>query len=173
MFPLDEEEVLGAVGFLEFCLAVDRRVILAEDAPDELLVFGCDVLERQLGFYLLEFGNHFLIDLELLLPVGALVQKLDILAQVLEGEESGHVEGWVDADAQMPVLQLGVHAAHRCADDEVRLLFLNHFRNEGNGFGGRNWNVGRDHGDAVIGIEVIAEICCCPRRAGGRETVQI
>ena len=113
MLTFNDAEVLVAVCLLEFRLAVDCRVVLAKYTPDELLVFGSDVLERQLGLYFLEFGHHLLVDLELLLPVGALVLELHVLAQMLESEQAGHMERGVDTDAQMTMQQFGIHQLRR------------------------------------------------------------
>ena len=137
MLTFNDAEVLVAVCLLEFRLAVDCRVVLAEHTPDEFLVFGSNVLECQFGLYFLEFGHHLLVDLELLLPVGTLVLELNVLAQMLESEQSGHMERRVDTDTQVTMQQFGVHAAHRSADDQIGFLFFDHFLDERNSFGGR------------------------------------
>ena len=121
---------------------IDKRVVNAEKAVTQILVLGRDTV-KLMPLHLVELAHGGLRHLKFLFMSDATIEPL-----VRAGMESlaarGHMEGRIDADAQMAVHLLGVHAAHAGADDDIGLLSSHESMQHGQGLLGVYRDVGRN-----------------------------
>ncbi len=103
---------------------VNGGVFVAEEPNDtvQLLVF-VHAAEALLGHLLILFHQGFRHD-EILHAVLPRVLKVLCPHHVVAHHRVAHLQGRVDDDAVVAVEHLGVHAAHRSADDQVGVLGL-------------------------------------------------
>ena len=134
VFALEYVETGGAIVLAEQVLTVDLAVVAAEEAVDELTVFG-----GYAGEAVVLDGTELVYQLAVYLELGGSV--LALVAEGLtpgsaEGEQACHVEGWVDENAWYAAQLLGVHGSHAGGDNEVGGVVCDVLVQEGHGLKG-------------------------------------
>ena len=107
--------------FLENGVGVYQRILVAEEPPHFPFVF---YFGEALFLNRPVFLHHRLRDDKLLNAVFARVQESLLAYHAVGPHRVGYLEGRIHQYAVGAIKLLGIHAAHRSADDEVGLLFF-------------------------------------------------
>ena len=150
-------------------VGVYRRVLVAEETIDAVQLVVGDTLEALFRLILVLLDQCF-VNIEFLDTIQSWILELLSPRHSVRLHCLAHLQGSIHADAVVAIELLGIHAPHRCADDEVWMLLLADVAQQGDGLCRMDGQVG---GNDFSLWHYLTESCHRTRLSAAGKTVTV